>query len=131
LLLSAIACGASGRRETLALRDAVDHYRDAPTASKSARAQGVAVVFCSASGVCEAKQVCLAAIESTTRALVLKDEVTTRLGDIEQRRLDPAAPEADSLLGKLDEAARLLETGRARMTECERRLADLRIEYGG
>jgi hypothetical protein len=67
----------------------------------------------------------------TTRALRLKDEVAARLIDVEHERLDPAALDGGSLADKLDEASRLLETGRAKMTECERRLADLRVKYGG
>jgi hypothetical protein len=131
LVLALVACAASGRRETSALVDAVDRYRQADNKSKPTQADAVAALPCSTASVCEAKRVCLEAIGPTTRALTLKDEVTARLADIEQKRLAPAAAEAASLPGKLDEATRLLETGRAKMTECERRLADLRIEYGG
>jgi hypothetical protein len=105
----------------------VDRYRHADDESKPARAQAVAAVLCRAADVCEAKRVCLDAIDPTTRGLILKDEVTARLGDIEQRRLAPMAPEAVSLPEKLDEAARLLEMGRRNMTECDRRLADLAV----
>jgi hypothetical protein len=131
LVVALISCAGSGRRETSALVDAVDRYRQADNRSKPTHAQAVAALPCSATSVCEAKRVCLEAIAPTTRALTLKDEVAARLADIEQKRLAPAAAEAASLPGKLDEATRLLETGRAKMTECERRLADLRIEYGG
>jgi hypothetical protein len=129
--IAGVACGSSARRETSALVDAVDRYRQADNLSKTTHARAVAALPCSATSVCEAKRVCLEAIDPTTRALTLKDEVTARLADIEQKRLAPDAAEAASLPGKLDEATRLLETGRAKMTECERRLADLRIEYGG
>jgi hypothetical protein len=129
--VAGVACGSSARRETSALVDAVDRYRQADNMWKPTQAHAVGALPCSATSVCEAKRVCLEAIDPTTRALALKDEVTARLADIEQKRLAPAAAEAASLPGKLDEAARLLEAGRAKMTECERRLADLRIEYGG
>jgi hypothetical protein len=127
VLLMMLACAAPGRRESLALVDAVDRYRHADHESEPARAQAVAAVLCRAADVCEAKRVCLDAIDPTTRGLILKDEVTARLGDIEQRRLAPMAPEAVSLPEKLDEAARLLEMGRRNMTECDRRLADLAV----
>jgi hypothetical protein len=125
------ACTGAGHREASALIDAVDRYRQTPEASKLTQAQDVAAVSCGSAAVCEAKQVCLDAIDPTTRALRLKGEVAARLVEIEHKRLDPAAPEAASLPGKLDEASRLLEAGRAKMSECERRLADLRVKYGG
>jgi hypothetical protein len=125
-----LGCSAPGRREASALIEAVDRYRRADNPSKFNQAQAVGAVSCSATAVCAAKRICLDAINPTTHALSLKDEVAARLGDIEQRHLDPRAPEAASLADKLDEAARLLEIGRAKMTECERRLADLRLEFG-
>jgi hypothetical protein len=130
--LSALACtGGAGKRETSALVDAIDGYRRADNPAKPARVQAVGAVACSEPAVCDAKGICLDAIQSTTQALLLKDEVALRLVDIEQKRLSPDAPEAAALPGKLDEAQRLLEAGRPKMTECERRLADLRVEYGG
>jgi hypothetical protein len=125
------ACSGAGKREAVALLDAVDRYRNADGSSKLARGQAVAAVECSAGPVCEAKRVCVAAIEPTTRALELKDEVAQRVADIERKHLDVASPEAQALSGKLDEATKLLEAGRQKMSECERRLADLRVHYGG
>jgi hypothetical protein len=130
-VLAAVACApGSGKRETSALLNAVDGYRRADTSAKANRVAALQTVTCSEPPVCDAKAVCVAAVEPTTRALLLKDEVAARLADIEQRRLAPDAPEASALPGKLDEAQRLLETGRQKMTECERRLSDLRVEYG-
>lgn len=129
--LAVVACTGSGRGEASALIDAVDHYRQADDVSKTVQAQAVAAVFCHDAAICEAKRVCLAAMDPTTRGLRLKDEVAARLSDIEHKRLDPAGPEAASLPDKLDEAERLLDAGRIKMTECERRLADLRVQYGG
>jgi len=125
------ACSGAAKRETSALWDAVDRYRDADNASKPVRGQAVAAVACTAASVCDAKRVCLAAIDPTTRALKLKDDVALRVADIEQNHLDATSPEAQALSGKLDLAAKLLETGRQKMGECERRLTDLRVQYGG
>ena len=136
LWVAAVAAAAgctsgAGRRETAALLNAVDGYRNAAVAAKGARAQAVGAVACSEASVCEARKVCVDAMEPTTRALALKDEVAARLADIEGHRLPPDDPQAAVLPAKLDEAQHLLESGRAKMTDCERRLADLRVQYGG
>lgn len=131
-VLTALAsCTGSGKREASALAQAVDAYRHAETAAKAARVQALGAVACSEASVCDAKSTCFAAADATTQSMRLKDEVAARLADIEGKRLAPDAPEAAALPGKLDEAQRLLETGRQKMTECERRLSDLRVEYGG
>lgn len=131
LASAAAACAGTDSRETASLIDDVDRYRHADSASKAAQTRAVAAAACSSTAVCEAKRVCIEAMDPTTRALAIKDEVTARLADIEQKRLDASSAEARALPGKLDEAARLLDAGRAKMTECERRLADLRAQYGG
>lgn len=131
LAATSAACGGEARRESAALLEAVDRYRDADASSKLVRGQAVAAVACSAGPVCSAKRVCLAAIEPTTRALQLRDDVARRVADIEQKHLDVAPPEKQALSGKLDEATELLQAGREKMSECERRLADLRVQYGG
>ncbi|MGD0676909.1 MAG: hypothetical protein ABSC94_15960 [Polyangiaceae bacterium] len=124
------SCTGAARRETSALFEAVDHYRRAAEPSKASQGQALIGLVCTDAAVCEAKRVCSEAVEPTTRALQLKSEVTARMLDLEQKRLAPGAPEAEALPAKLDEAAHLLEVGRAKMTECERRLADLRVRYG-
>jgi hypothetical protein len=124
------ACGGAAKRETASLAAAVDRYRSADGASRAARAEGIAAVVCTDARVCDTKQTCLAAIDATGRALALKDEVASRLVDIEQKRLAPDAPEAAALPGKLDEAERLLGEGRAKMASCEKGLTDLRTQYG-
>ena len=130
LVVTLTACSGPGKREAAALVAAVDRYRQAAGASKEAEGQAVAGVPCSDSRVCDAKQACVAAIEPTTRALALKDEVSRRLVDLEGKRLAPDSPEADALPGKLDEAERLLKDGRARMAACDARLTDLRVAFG-
>jgi hypothetical protein len=129
--LACLACARAGKHEASSLMDAVDRFRRAENADKPARALVVAAVECSAADVCDAKRVCLGAIDPTARALTLKSEVELRLADIQRGALDPHSPEASALPGKLDEAQKLLEDGRTKMPECERRLTDLMIEYGG
>jgi exonuclease VII small subunit len=131
LLSTLAACGGSGKREAQALEDAVDRYRRADDASKEAQGKAVAAVPCTDSRVCDARQACVAAIEPTTRALALKNEVARLLVELEQKRLAPDSPEADALPGKLDEAERLLKDGRAGMARCDARLTDLRVAFGG
>lgn len=124
------ACSGPGKREAATLVDAVDRYRRADDASKEAQGQVVAAVACTDSRVCDAKQACVAAIEPTTRALALKDEVARLLVELEAKRLAPDSPEAGALPGKLDEAERLLKDGRAGMARCDARLTDLRVAFG-
>ena len=97
---------------------------------KVARARAVGEVACSDARVCDAKADCVAAVDATTRALALKDEVAARVGDIERGTLDRGSPEAQALPGKLDEAERLLKEGRDRMRLCDQKLANLRVEVG-
>jgi hypothetical protein len=135
LLLAALvsafaACTSPGKREATALADAVDRYRHAADASKAGEGKAVAAVECTDTRVCDAKQTCVAAIEPTTRALALKDEVAKRLVELEQKRLAPDSPEAAALPGKLDEAERLLKDGQAGMARCDARLTDLRVAFG-
>jgi hypothetical protein len=127
-MLVLVACTGAGKREAASLFEAVDRYRHANDASKEALGRAVAAVACTDARVCDVKQVCLAAIEPTNHALQLKDEVTLRLGDLEQKRLAPDSPEAQALPAKLDEAQRLLEDGRTRMATCDARLAELRTQ---
>jgi hypothetical protein len=124
------ACGGSGKREASSLEDAVDRYRRADAASRDTLGRAVSAVACSEARVCDAKQACVAAIEPTTRALNLKDDVARQLVDLEQKRLAPDSPEVQALPSKLDEAERLLKDGRAKMTACDARLTDLRVAFG-
>ena len=130
LALATVACAGSSKREAATLIAAVDRYRSADNASKARLTQSVADVACTDAQVCDAKRACLEAIDPTTRALRLKDEVTLRLSDIEGKRLAADAPEAQALPDKLDEAARLLTEGRAKMPDCEKKLTDLRLLHG-
>jgi aryl-alcohol dehydrogenase-like predicted oxidoreductase len=129
LAVVAVGCTATARRETAALQDAVDRFRNSQSPSRAELAQAVAGVPCTEASVCDAKSVCLAGIDPTARALLLKDEVTSRIGDLESKRLAADAPEAQALPGKLEEATRLLEIGRTKMADCEKRLIDLRLRY--
>lgn len=128
--LALLACSGSVKRETASLVVAVDRYERADDASKGLQAQAVAAVVCSAAQVCDAKRACLAAIGPTAHALALKGEVSARIEDLQAKRLPPDSAEAQALPGKLDLASKLLDEGRAKMSECERKLADLRIASG-
>ena len=124
------ACTGAGKREAAALTEAVDRFRNANDAARTVMADAVGKVECSEARVCEAKQVCIAAIEPTAKALTLKDEVAAKLADIEGARLAPDAAEAQSLPLKLDEASQLLREGHKRMEECDSKLAELHLTYG-
>jgi hypothetical protein len=124
------SCAGATKREARALISAMDRFRHASDASRAADAQAISDVACSDQRVCDAKRACLAAIDPTTRALGLKDEVAHRLADLEQKRLSPDSPDARALPGKLDEAEKLLREGRAKMLDCEKKLNDLELEYG-
>ena len=126
-----VACSGAAKRETSALIAAVDRYRHADPASKPLEAEALGHVACTDAKVCGAKAACLAAIDPTTRAIALKDEVARRLVDIQEKRVSPASPEAQALPAKLDDAARLLQEGRAKMSDCDRQLTDLVVQFGG
>jgi hypothetical protein len=132
VLTSLPACGNPARQQATSLAAAVDRYRHASDGpSRQAQSEAVAAVACTDARVCDAKQACVAAIEPTTRALALKDEVTLRLGDMEKGRLDAGSPEAQALPAKLDEASRLLQDARGKMTTCDAKLAELAGTIGG
>ena len=124
------ACSVSPKREAVTLVAAMDRYQRDANGAKVADVQAVAAVACSDGQVCETKRACLDAIEPTARALALKDEVSARVDDLQAKKLAPDAPEAQSLPGKLEQATKLLNEGRAKMPLCERKLADLRVAYG-
>jgi hypothetical protein len=50
--------------------------------------------------------------------------------DLEKGALAKDSPEASALPGKLDEAEKLLQDGRAKMATCDARLTDLHIDFG-
>jgi hypothetical protein len=130
LVLAALACASSGKREARALVTSVDRYRHGDAASRSAATQAVDDVACSAEAVCAAKRACLSAMAPTTRAGLLRDEVARSLADLESKRLAPESPSAQALPSKLDLAERLLREGRTKMTECDQKLGELQVEYG-
>ncbi len=84
LSAAASACHDAPRRETAALLNAVDFFRRADAAGRAERARAIANLPCTDARVCEAKGICVAAVEPTARALALKDEVTARVADLEQ-----------------------------------------------
>jgi hypothetical protein len=130
LVALATGCGNSAKREASGLAAAVEQYRRADNAARSERAEAVVAAPCTDAVVCAAKEACLAAISPTVRALALKDQVAERLADLEARRLAPDASAAMELPRKLDDAERLLKEGHAKMQDCEKALADLRVRFG-
>ncbi|HEX8790501.1 MAG TPA: hypothetical protein VF765_06085 [Polyangiaceae bacterium] len=131
VLMLVAACTATAKREADTLASAVEAYRRTEGPMKPARARAVSEVTCSDARVCDAKADCVAAVDATTHALALKDEVAARVGDIERGALDRSSPEAQALPGKLDEAEKLLKEGRDRMRSCDEKLANLRLQVGG
>jgi hypothetical protein len=124
------ACNGALHRESGALAEAVDRYRKAAPAQKGPARQAVLAVACSAPDVCTAKQVCLAAIDSTLQAFALKDEVAARIADVQEKRIARDSPEAEALPGKLEAAERLLQEGWAEMSKCDAQLAALAAKHG-
>lgn len=110
--------------------DSVDRYRRAKDVERDARARAVAEVACTAARVCDAKSACLASFDPTDRALALKDEVARALARIQSGAVAKDSVEAQALPAKLDQAERLLKEGRAKMPDCEQKIAGLRIELG-
>jgi len=128
--LLSFACTDTGKRETAILTAAVDGYRRADSASKPTQATRVAAVACTDERVCDAKRACVAAIDPTTRALSLKDEVEQSVRDIEAKRISVDSPAARVLPAKLGEAEALLNDGRQKMSTCDRKLAELEVKIG-
>jgi hypothetical protein len=124
------ACRPSGKVEAASLDDAVDRYRRAEGTQKVSESEAVAALPCTSPEVCDAKKACLGAMDATTRALALKDEVARTVGDLQEKRLALDASAVQDLPGKLDEATRLLQEGRTKMTDCEKQLVDLRLKFG-
>jgi hypothetical protein len=124
------ACGGSAKREASSLSEAVDRYRHATPSTSAALGMSVGAIACTDAQVCDAKRACVAAIDATERAVVLKEDVSARLTDMEGARLAPDSAEAQALPGKLDEATRLLREGHTNMDDCDRRLTDLQVRLG-
>jgi hypothetical protein len=128
-LALATACSGAGKREAAALVASVDRFLHASGPSTAAQAKAVSDVPCTDARVCEAKQICVAAVDPTAKAIELKDEVDQRLGEIQAAKLAPDSPEARALPAKLDDATRLLKEGHDKMQACETALADLQVAY--
>jgi hypothetical protein len=123
-------CSNAAKREAAVLIAAVDGYRHAEGVSKAAEAAKVARAPCTDEKVCAAKRACVEAIDPTARALSLKEEVAAGVTDIERKRVSADSPEARALPAKLDEAEKLLNEGRLKMSACDRTLAELQLQHG-
>jgi hypothetical protein len=131
LALALIHCANSGKREAATLSDAIDRFRRADSgAARTAQAAAVAAVACTEGRVCDTKKTCVEAIDPTVKAMALKDEVASKIADIEGGKLAADSDDARSLPGKLDEATHLLGEGHRKMGQCDSMLTDLRVLYG-
>ncbi len=129
-VVALVGCSSAAKIEAASLVHAVDAYRRAPPEGKALRGRAVGDVACTDARVCDAKQICMAAIDSTVRALALKDEVAARVADLEKGVITADSPDAKALPGKLDEAERLLNDGRDKMATCDARLLELHTTFG-
>ncbi len=129
-VLSLTACSDDAKRETASLAAAMERYQRAEPAQKATVAGDVNAVVCGNPEVVAAKAVCVAGIDATVKALVLKHEVEVGLDDLEQKRLTREEPRAKELAGKLAESERLLLEGRAGMQDCDAKLLALRMKHG-
>ena len=125
-----LGCSSDAKRQAAVLAAAVDSFRRAETDSKNAEAKRVAAVACTDEAVCDAKRACVAAVDPTARALLLKKEVEQSVEAIESKRVPSDSPEARDLPAKLDEAEKLLSSGRQMMSACDRKLAELELRFG-
>ncbi len=129
LAITGSACGVE-RREAASLIEAVDRYRRADIAAKAPLADALARVPCTAVDVCHARDACLAAARPTVQGAVLKREVEASLAELRAGKITREEAGGRALPQKLDDAARLLEDGRAKIGACEAETTALRLKYG-
>jgi hypothetical protein len=135
LLITALMSGmlASGcstaKREAASLVSQVDRYRRAENVTKTAEAGVLETVTCTDRDVCEAKDACVKTSRPTGRGLALKSEVEAALADLGAGKLTREQAGAQSLPGKLEEAQRLLDEGRAALPACDAKVMALRLKY--
>ena len=129
LVVTSSACESGARREAQQLAAAVERFRRADNPAKPATVAAIREVSCTDAEVCGAREACLAAAESTGRALELKSEVEQGLIALEKGQLAKESPEAQALPSKLDMAETLLKEGHARLGACEEQLAALKRKH--
>ncbi len=120
------ACTEPARGEAASVLAAVDRFRHAEYAAKPALLGPLKETPCTDPEVCAAKEACVAHAEPLVQAITMKAEVQRRM-DEDAGRLDDVARAA--LVAKLDEASRLLDTGRAAQAACDQRTIALRMKH--
>jgi hypothetical protein len=129
LVVTALACESGARRQAQQLVSAVERFRRADNPAKPATVAAIRDVSCTDPDVCGAREACLAAAESTGKALELKSEVQQGLAALERGQLAKESPEAQVLPSKLDMAEALLKEGHARLGACEDQIAALKRKH--
>jgi hypothetical protein len=127
LVLLALAMPACSSGKLVA---AVDRYRKAEMEAKGPPAEAIAAVPCALAEVCGAKEACLAAARPTAKGAALKFEVEASLAELRAGKITQDEAAARGLPQKLDDAGRLLDEGRAKISDCDAKMTALRLKYG-
>ena len=114
-----LACDSGERREAESLVVAVRRFHEAENSGKPAATEALRAVPCSAADVCRTRDLCLAAADAWSKAVILKDEAARAIDRIEKGELAKDTPEAKALPEKLEKASTLLTEGHARLAECD------------
>lgn len=122
-------CDSVERTEAKSVTDAVERFRRAENAEKPATIVSLRAARCSAADVCRARDACLASADATSKALVLKNDVEQSMAKLERGELAKDSPEAQGLLGKLDEAEKLLTQGHELLGPCDDQIMGLKRKY--
>jgi hypothetical protein len=107
----------------------MDRFRKSDNARKPSMLETLRAAVCTNDDVCQAKETCLASASSTSRALVLKDEVERALAQVESGKLSKDSPEAADLSTKLEASTAELQKGFALLGACDDALMALRRRY--
>ena len=124
-----LAACSSQKREAGSLVEAVDRFRKADMTAKGPLADAIEAVGCTDAEVCAAKEACMAAARPTAQGAALKTEVALALAQLKTGRISQAEAASKGLPEKLDDSSRLLDEGRANLTECDRKTVALRVKY--
>lgn len=127
--LASVACETPGRREAESVAIAVERFRQADNVRKPELADALRATACSVEDVCAARDACLASAEPTARALRLKVEVESVLGEVTAGTLPRDSARARELTAKLDEASGLLKEGFEALGTCDERVLALKRTY--
>jgi hypothetical protein len=127
LPLGAAACTDPAKGEAASVLAAVERFRRAEYPAKPGLLGPLKDVPCKDAEVCAAKDACVAHAEPLVQAITMKTEVQRALGDADAAAMDLETRAA--MIGKLDEASKLLEKGRAAQGACDQRTLELKMKY--